>query len=449
MDSLEPQFDILIVGAGLAGLFCALECKRQGFSPIILELRRDLEQPVGDFITIGPTACRAFSKWPTLYEAFRKAAYDTSIYYHKQNGEIGAGPRKVSESFGWMVLRPDLHKALMDTVLAYGIEVRYRQHVVEFLEKDDKAGVKLADGEVLHADIVIAADGIRSRSWTIVGGVEPRTYSSGSAIFRCAYSTSLAMEIPSIRTNWNLQEKGETLHIFLGPVSHGIMLVGKEKICWAWMHRDDGTTSQESWSAKISNSTTRQQLDADGEWSPEFLSVVDKTPANSIIHWKLVWRDMQQTWTSPGGRVVQIGDAAHAFLPSSGNGGTQALEDAVSLACCLRIAIDRQGSAGIPTATRIHNTLRLERVSFIQQVGFKRRHAYYNIDWEAVKKDPSIVAMEPQKWLYEHDPEKYARERFEECRDCLETGKIFVNTNKPEHYTFTPWTVADLEAGKI
>ena len=104
--------------------------------------------------------------------------------------------------------------------------------------------------------------------------------------------------------------------------------------------------------------------------------------------------------------MVQIGDdAAHAFLSTSVNGGTQAFEDAVSLPCCLRIAIDQKGLDGIQIATRVHNTLRLDRVSLSQQLGFKRRHAYYNLDWEAVKKDPSIGASEPAKLQYEHDPE--------------------------------------------
>lgn len=401
----------------------------------------------GDFITIGPTAIRAFKNWPSLYDAFHEAAYDTNIYYHKQHGEIGAGPRKVNESFGRNIIRPDLHKMLMDTVLANDIDVRYLQHVVEYVETPDEGGVKLADGEMLYADLVIAADGIRSKSWQVVTGEEPKTYSSGSAIFRCAYPTSEAMKIPSIREHWDISKTGETMHFFLGSVSHGIMLIGKEKICWGWMHRDDGTTSKESWSAKLSAETALKQLHGDGEWSPEYLAVVEATPPNNIIHWRLVWRDLHKDWVSRKGRVVQIGDAAHAFLPTSVNGGTQAFEDAVSLPCCLRMALDQQGLDGIPTAARVHNTLRLDRVSFIQQLGFKRRHAYYNLDWEAVKKDPSIVAAEPAKWQYEHNPEKYAMDRFEECRDCLETGKAFKNTNVPEHYTFEPWTVKDIEAG--
>lgn len=463
MSSKEPRIEILIVGAGLAGLFCALECKRRGFAPIVLE-SRDIVQSVGvylqvgprrylvnriagDFITIGPTAVRAFKNWPTLYDAFHKAAYDPNFYYHKQHGEVGAGPRKVAESFGWSIIRPDLHKMLMDTVLANDIEVRYLQHVIEFLETPDKGGVRLSDGEILYADLVIAADGIRSKSWTVVTGEEPKTYSSGSAIFRCAFPTSLAMKIPSLREKWDISTHGETMHFFIGSVSHGFVLIGKEKTCWGWMHRDDETTSMESWSAKLSSETALQQLDGEGEWSSEYRAVIDATPPNSLIHWRLVWRDLHKDWVSPKGRVVQIGDAAHAFLPTSVNGGTQALEDAVSLPCCLRMAIDQKGLDGIATATRVHNTLRLDRVSFIQQIGFKRRHAYYNLDWEAVKKDPSIVANVPAKWQYEHDPEKYATDRFEECCNCLMTGKVFKNTNVPEHYTFKPWTIKDLEAG--
>lgn len=57
---------------------------------------------------------------------------------------------------------------------------------------------------------------------------------------------------------------------------------------------------------------------------------------------------------------MQIGDAAHSFLPSSGNGATQGMEDAVSLAACLQIA----GKENVPWATRVHNKLRLVAISF-------------------------------------------------------------------------------------
>lgn len=70
---------------------------------------------------------------------------------------------------------------------------------------------------------------------------------------------------------------------------------------------------------------------------PEIMNrVIKRTPKDGIIDWKLGWRDPQMTWSSPEGRVIQLGDSAHTFLPSSGNGGTQAVEDAISLTTCLQ-----------------------------------------------------------------------------------------------------------------
>jgi 2-polyprenyl-6-methoxyphenol hydroxylase-like FAD-dependent oxidoreductase len=79
-----------------------------------------------------------------------------------------------------------------------------------------------------------------------------------------------------------------------------------------------------------------------------------KTPKDGIIDWELMWRDPRENWASPQGRVVQVGDSAHTFLPSSGNGATQAMEDAISLATCLQIG----GKSNISLATKVHTKLR-------------------------------------------------------------------------------------------
>lgn len=73
-----------------------------------------------------------------------------------------------------------------------------------------------------------------------------------------------------------------------------------------------------------------------------------------MVDWKLRWRDGTTQWASDGGRLIRIGDAAHAFLPTAGNGAVQGLEDAVSLAECLRLT----GKEGVPQATKVFNKLR-------------------------------------------------------------------------------------------
>jgi 2-polyprenyl-6-methoxyphenol hydroxylase-like FAD-dependent oxidoreductase len=86
------------------------------------------------------------------------------------------------------------------------------------------------------------------------------------------------------------------------------------------------------------------------KWAPIFRELVETTPPNTIVNFELLWRNPQPSWTSPGARVVQIGDAAHSYLPASGNGATQAIEDAISIASCLQIG----GKENIPQSVRVH-----------------------------------------------------------------------------------------------
>lgn len=83
-------------------------------------------------------------------------------------------------------------------------------------------------------------------------------------------------------------------------------------------------------------------------------TLIRATPEDGIVDWKLMLRDPQPTMTSPLGRVVQAGDAAHTYLPSSGSGANQGIEDAIYLATCLELG----GKENIKWATRVHNKLR-------------------------------------------------------------------------------------------
>lgn len=93
----------------------------------------------------------------------------------------------------------------------------------------------------------------------------------------------------------------------------------------------------------------------DVAWDPALLALIKRTPENSIVNWRLLWRNPSPKWVSNSGRIVQLGDAAHSFLPTSANGGTQACEDAISLAACLKMAMNAEN---VPLATRVHFALR-------------------------------------------------------------------------------------------
>jgi len=142
-------------------------------------------------------------------------------------------------------------------------------------------------------------------------------------------------------------------------------------------------------------------------------------------------------WVSDGGRVALSGDAAHTFLPSSGNGASQALEDSTTLATVLELA----GKNNIPLALRAYESLRYERVCLAQRNGFETRHRWHKTNWKAFDQDKSSINLPQPDWLYRHDAESYTYERWEDVTEHLLTGKPFVSTNTYDGHVHEDWTV--------
>ena len=163
-------------------------------------------------------------------------------------------------------------------------------------------------------------------------------------------------------------------------------------------------------------------------------------PKGALVDFKLMFRDAAPEWTSSGGFVVSLGDAAHSFLPSSGNGATQAVEDAVSIAACLQLA----GQSNIPLATRIHTKLRFERCSCLQLYGFYNKGNREQTDWEAIKKNPDLIKQRFGRWIWDHDAESYVYENYGKVFNHLVNGAPFQNSNIPPGYTYKPWTLEEM-----
>lgn len=117
----------------------------------------------------------------------------------------------------------------------------------------------------------------------------------------------------------------------------------------------DKGQANETWSTHLSATEALKTLKETGlDWDDRIVAIVKKTPPHSVVDFKISWRDPDSVWTSETGRIIKIGDAAHAFIPNSTNGATQAMEDGLSLAACLRLA----GKQNIPLATSVHSKLR-------------------------------------------------------------------------------------------
>lgn len=77
-------------------------------------------------------------------------------------------------------------------------------------------------------------------------------------------------------------------------------------------------------------------------------------------------------------------------------------------------------------------------------MGFVNREAFHETDWDAVKKDASTVGARLGSWVWKHDPEAYAYQKYGEAFNALANGAPLQSTNIPPGSKYHPWTVAEL-----
>ncbi|KAF4488556.1 FAD-dependent monooxygenase fsr3 [Colletotrichum fructicola] len=447
--------NVLVVGGGPAGYLTALECWRKGHNVSILE-KSEQNSTIGDVLFIGPSAWTTLKYYPTLLKDYHDHSWDNFCSFRRLDGSLIAPPQEfeynrsdVPHHAAWplrvrgMVSRPGLNEIFYQQCRRLGIPVTFGVNIIDYTE-DSNSGVASAiadDGRTFTADVVVAADGLGTKSHKAVMGEVIRAVSTGFVICRIFYrldpekNTALYQKLAALKRPDMRAYSGDTFHCVVTAASDGIV-VGVTM-------PDDGT-AQESWSETITSEDFIKQLPkaSDTEhWDPLIIEAIQNIPEDSIVKWKLCWRDPQTKWTSPGGRIIQLGDSAHAFIPSSTSGATTALEDAQSLPECLRLA----GKANVDIGTKIHELLRLRRASILQRLGHENRremHRFGGME-EVMKHAPPGGPMGLGKWIWTHNAEEYATKKFAEARAHLESGAPFEHKNLPEGHKWEPWSMQE------
>ncbi|GAB1317416.1 hypothetical protein MFIFM68171_07626 [Madurella fahalii] len=410
---------VVIVGAGFAGLTAAIECDRKGHSVVVLEKARALA-PLGDIISFGQNSTRVFGRWPGVVEALQPLVHKSeAVHFHDWKGAYVTTQSFADEHRAWGPRvnghRGEIHQVVLAHARARGIDVRLGCNAVRYFEADDHAGVEVeVEGggrEVLTADVVLAAEGVRSRGRKLVLGFEDRPQPSGYAVFRTWFPSDELRKNDKTR---HLVENGDSHHAWIGEDVHFLAAAIKDgrEMSWVCTHKDDGSI-EENWQfpGKIED-----VLRVVGGWDPVVVELVKATPPERLFDYKLVFRDPLPTFISPKARTVLIGDAAHPFLPTSIQGASQAMEDGVVLAACL----DRAGKDKVQEAVRVWEKIRYERVHKIQKTGITTREQWHKADWDAIWKDPKSLHLKREAWVLDFDAEADAYASYDAVRGELE-----------------------------
>lgn len=97
-----------------------------------------------------------------------------------------------------------------------------------------------------------------------------------------------------------------------------------------------------NWNTPGDLSALRERFD---DFRPSIGALLDAT--ESVEKWQIAYGPTLDTWQSPNGRIVLLGDAAHAMIPHAAQGLSQGIEDSVSLARILSYLDESQVASAL------------------------------------------------------------------------------------------------------
>jgi salicylate hydroxylase len=377
-----------IVGGGIGGLAAACSLASRGIDVTVFEQAAALGE-VGAGVFIYPNSLRQLERIG-LGDALAAvgAKVGGGSQYYRMDGSV-VGPILTTDSSGWNGMygmhRADLLNALAAALPASSIRTGYR--CVGLEQNADAAQLQFSNSEIAQADIVIAADGIQSVLQKYVVAPTPPEYSGVRA-----YRGLLPREkIPDWREEAHQVWMGDRKHFMVFPVRSGRLLnyVG-------FVPTKDQTI--ESWSAVGDRDEFAAFFDG---WDPRVVGLLAKV--ETCFWWGLYDRRPLNSWTS--GRLVLLGDAAHAMLPHLGQGANQAIEDGVALA----VLLEGRGPAEVPDILPRYEKLRRARTDLIQAEA-RQNGLRFDSRYESLEQRDREIANSAafRKSLYDYDVEQAA-----------------------------------------
>lgn len=335
-----PEMRILVVGGGIAGLTLTGLLQQRGFKPTLVEQIPEYGT-VGYVIVLWPSGSRIL-KGLGVYRSLLDVGLQFTTYnVSDERGQMlhSYSVQNVTEKYGPMLstYRPDLINVIKEAVDPDSI--RMSTTVDKIDQTNDEVYVTFSDGTEETYDLVVGCDGVRSKTRDLVFGDVPLSYSG--------------------MTGWSFWVKpniAKTLQIaeYWGT--------GKFFGIWPTKGRLSVFTSirdnvQEPDPVESRIDRIQETFKNFGGLVPEILEGLNDP--NEIFHG--YYNDLRmKKWHK--GRVVLVGDAAHAILPTAGGGVSMAMESAAVLVD----ELCRADSKYIEQAFESYITRRRSRVDKIQ-----------------------------------------------------------------------------------
>jgi len=355
---------VSIIGAGIAGLATAIALQQQNIKVQIFE-RTAVSRNIGAGVVLWPNAMFVLKQLGLLEKVLANSfLLSTMQRYNQHNQPLGTlSIERINAQTGLpsrSILRSRLLALLLEHVQALGISLHYDHSLASIREHEHEFTLSFKGQPPRTTQAVIGADGrMSSVIRQYLHGDNQAVYQKFVNVLGIAnFATHTAA--PAVLDYWGIGER------------FGIVPVSQERAYWAagWycaekadLDKNDTGQLQRLLTSKFSH------------WPTPVQHLLSGIEPNSVKALHIHDHNPCQNWSK--GKVLMIGDAAHAALPTSGQGACQALEDAWWLA-----RIVHQQGLNAAAFTRFSQQ-RLAKTASVTHAGRALARSIFNPDAEA------------------------------------------------------------------
>ena len=320
----------LVIGAGIAGPATAMALQKAGIDATVYEAYRTPADGIGAFLTLASNGIDALrvlgADEPVLETGFPTPRITLRSGTGKLLGETPLGHTLPDGTTSHTLRRADLYRALHEQARARGIRVEFGKRLVSVEHYGHGVRATFADGSVATGDVLIGCDGVHSTVRTIVDPRAPAPRYAG-LVGTGGYARGIRVDPPP----------GRYEMIFGTRAFFGYVVAPGDEVWWF----ANLPQVQDSGVRHAGGDVWERLLALFADDAGPAVELIGATP-EMLPMTPFHWLPPLRTWHA--GRIVLIGDAAHAPTPTSGQGASLAIEDAVVLAKCLRDLPDERGA---------------------------------------------------------------------------------------------------------
>ncbi|MEH7445002.1 FAD-dependent monooxygenase [Bacillus sp. JJ1122] len=381
--------DTIIIGGGIGGLSAAIALEQLGGKVKVFERASKLKE-MGAGIVLAANAMKALEKLGVADQVIKAGSPVKKAEIRTWDGKliVNVPTDKQAEQYGsysYLIYRPELQRILYKKLNSGTLELGKK--LVRLEEKESYIETAFGDGSKFQGDFLIGADGAHSEVRNSLFESMTLRYSGISAFRGISYFDDPRFPV----------ELGGGFEAWGHGKRFGYSHLGEGRIFWfAAINAPQGTLVH-------SRQRKKTAMELFKDWWQPIQAVIRSTEESDILTHDIFDRRPIKTWSK--GIVTLLGDAAHPMLPNLGQGGAQAMEDAIVLARCLkkypndiRKACSKYEEIRIPRTTKIVHGSRL--MGNIMQLEHTAAVVCRNMFLRIV---PDSIQIKRLKWVVGHE----------------------------------------------